>query len=311
MSKQVQENPEQQTTQEPVEETAQETSEEQTEHTEQPNGESAEGSEEAQGDETSETGSTEGESKPDDEQFIIKGKVGDEEITYDLRVPEQRQKLVDDAQKGIGFTKKSQALSEWEKANEPMLNFAQQVLQDETMQKAIVAKQLGIDPSTAFVKTAPPDEYWKEANPQAYWAAYYQHERTANDQARLEQGLKQYKQGLSQNYNTALVEKARVKHDLTDKQANDVAQYVISNMRPNSLEMYSERQFDDAVSALYGREKMKQQAIKQSDNFNKTMKTIAKSTAPAKTVKTVPPKVSKEVEAARSFKEYVKSVSKP
>ena len=287
--------------------------EEAPEQTEQPStDETAETSESAtEGEETEQAEETEVTETPaEDEQFFVRTKVEDEEIVYDLRVPEQREKLREDAQKGIGFTKKSQALSDWQKANEPMLQFAQTVLSDETMQKAIVAKQLGIDPTTAFVKTQPPDEYWKDRNPQAYYQALYQHEKAVNDQARLDAGLKQYKDGLASNYNNALVEKAKVKHDLKETETKEVIAYIQENMRPNQIGMFSERQFDDAVTALYGREKMKQEKLKQSDNFNNTLKKISKNTNVAKPTKVVPPKkVSDEVAEAKRFKDYVKGLA--
>lgn len=290
-------------------ESAEASTEEATEQTEQTQEETAESSEESASKESEQTEATE-EAPSEDEQFFIRNKVGDEEIVYDLRVPEQRKKLQEDAQKGIGFTKKSQALSEWQKANEPMVQFAQNVLQDETMQKALLAKQLGIDPSVAFTQTQAPDEYWREANPEAYYQAKYLHQKATDDRARLEAGLKQYKEGLASNYNNTLIEKTKVKHDLKENETREIIGYIQENMRPNQLGMYSERQFDDAVNALYGREKMKQEKLKQSEKFNSTMKKISKS-APTKSAKAPEPKkVSPEEAEAKRYKEYVKEMSK-
>lgn len=285
-------------------------SEETTEATEQTSTEeTAETTEESASEESEQTEETE--TASDDEQFFIRNKVGDEEIVYDIRVPEQRKKLQEDAQKGIGFTKKSQALSEWEKANEPMIQFAQTVLADETMQKALLAKQLNIDPTVAFVQSAPPDEYWKEANPEAYYAALYQHKKSTDDRARLEAGLKQYKEGLATNYNNTLVEKSKVKHDLKDSEVKEVVGYIQENMRANNLGMYSERQFDDAINALYGREKMAKEKLNQSEKFQKTMNKISKSAPVGKTSKAPEPKkYSGEEAEAKRFKDYVKEISK-
>lgn len=293
-----------------AEETTETQSEETAEQTEQPSTEeTAENSESATEGEESEQAENQTEQTQEDEQFFVRTKAGDEEIVYDIRIPEQREKLKEDAQKGIGFTKKSQALSDWQKANEPLLQFAQTAMQNEVMQKAIVATQLGINPEVAFVKSQPPHESWKEQDPQAYYEALYQHKKTVDDQQRLDAGLKQYKESLATNFNNALVEKAKVKHDLNDGNTREVINYIQENMRPNQLGMYSERQFDDAVTALYGREKMKQEKLKTSENFNNTLKKIAKNTTVAKTTKVVPPKVTGEVAEAKQFKDFVKSVS--
>ncbi len=245
-----------------------------------------------------------------DDQFIIKTKVYGEEESYDLRKPEDVERLKYDAQMGKTFTKKSQAVSEVEKANSEKIKFAEQVLSNPAMQKAIVAQQMNIDPMVAlYNQPVPmPDPNLADINPNEYYRQFYQAQQINADIQRLNVGLNAFRQQTAQSHNTAVINDVQLKYELQPQQVNQVNAFMTANFQPNQAGMFSKEQAELATKALFGEQISTRQQLTNTKNIQTKLKNIAKTTAPQKSSRSIPEKLTPTDKEAVDFKEFVKGM---
>jgi hypothetical protein len=247
--------------------------------------------------------STEETTTEEQNAFLFKGKFGEEELTWDASTPEGRQKLIDDAQKGIAFSKKSDALTAFETQNKQKLDAYNQIVGNETLMKILAAQQLGVDPTVLFQTPQPPDPALRETYPEYYIQEYNKYDMATRQKQAAEQHWNTMKAQQSSYQNSSNLQRAKMEHDLTDEQAGQLQKFITSGyFQPNQLGIYSDDQFAMAAYQLFGRQKMGQQQLDQATQIQKNIKKIS-STHPVSTAKTQTPA---EEQQAKSYLELVR-----
>lgn len=240
-----------------------------------------------------------------DEQFLVKTVVDGEERVFDIRDQAQRDELVETAQKGFHFTKKSQALSAWEQSKQQELQMAQQLLSNQDAVKMLVANQMGYDPMMVLGQPVVPDETMRETNPIEYGRQYGYYQLQVDQQRRFNDAVQRYNQQVSTSANFALFERARVTHNLNDQEYQEVQRVVVSDMRPNAMGTYSDRQIEAAIRAVTGRERESKNKLDQSNKVQQALKNATKT--PARQASARPPILNDAQKKEKEYTEYVKS----
>ena len=239
------------------------------------------------------------EAPPESKKFKLK--INGQEEEWD------EAKVIEFAQKGVDYGKKSQAIAEWEKANQQKLQFADQLMSDPNTVKLIVAKQLGYDPNMVLGNIQPPNEAMKEMYPDLY----YQQQALFNVAQSQRQAFDGAFSSLinlnAQSTNNAIFEKARITNDLNDLEYETVKNFVTQNFRANPAGMYSDQQIQAAVKATVDR--TASEKLKTANRVQQTLKKAASGTSPKTPANNKQEKVSDEVAEARRFREVAQSIS--
>jgi hypothetical protein len=210
------------------------------------------------------------------EQFIIKTVVDGQEQTFDIRDAEQRKSLQENAQKGFHYNKKMQSLSEWEKANQAQVQFNQGILNNPQMLEISVAQQNGLDPSSLYGELKPPDTGLYETNPQLYFQMDLDYRTKMWQRNQIKTMTEAYGKMQADINNNALFERARIEHELSDIEFNQVKTFLTMNFRPNNYNMFTKEQMDVASSAIVGKSR---QATQQMNTISKIDKSIKQASS--------------------------------
>jgi len=213
--------------------------------------------------------------------------------------------LVELAQKGFDYTKKMQSYSELEKANQQKLQLADQFLSNPNAVKYAVAQQLGYDPNMVMGNLKPPDPNIREIYPEQYGReeAYYQ--LASQQKAQFENALNGMMALNTQSVNNAVLQKARLEHELNDEQFNTVQQFLTGRVRPNQAGFYTTEDVDYVVRALYGEQKKASALLNQTTKIQKIIKeSKPRSPVPQRAVEDVP----SDVKSARDYKKWTQDM---
>jgi len=175
---------------------------------------------------------------------------------------------------------------------------------DETLQKGMAAKALGMDPRIAFLEPSDPPETLKEYDPDSYYKQKYEADSIRKEKARLDEYFGKIKSQSSQQFNEALFAKARVTHDLNDQQLGQVQEFIQNRIQPGAGGLYTDDDLSLAVTALFGVERAGKAKLESTEKIRTTIKKAGSSTSPAASPK--PPKLTKEQKERQEFHEFVK-----
>ena len=242
-----------------------------------------------------------------EDPYLLKTVVDGQEEVWDLKDEERRKKAVEFLQKGVDYGKKSQAIAEWEKANQQKLQFADQLMSDPNTVKLIVAKQLGYDPNMVLGNIQPPNEAMKEMYPDLYYQQQALYNVAQSQRQAFDGAFSSLINLNAQSTNNAIFEKARITNDLNDSEYETVKNFVVQNFRANPAGMYSDQQIQAAVKATVDR--TASEKLKTANRVQQTLKKAASGTSPKVSANIKQEKVSDEVAEARRFKEVAQSIS--
>ena len=241
---------------------------------------------------------------PEKKKFVLK--VDGQDVEKEYTEDEERAEL----QKAIAFSKKQQALAEFEKTHQQDLSIAQQVKTDPTFMKAQLARLQGYDPSIVFANPTPPPDWLKETNPDAWAQAKADHDFTVRAKSSIDQAFNSYVQMTSETNNRTVFEKAKMHFDLSDDQYNRLTAHVRNKVMPDRMGLYSFEDVETQYWALFGRENAAAEKLKTSESINASLQRGAKRT-PAKPAGTKPEKLPPDVEEARRFRQWLKESTSP
>lgn len=245
------------------------------------------------------------EAESEEDPTIVRATVKGEEVVYDVKKKEDRERLRADAQKGIDYTKKSQALAEAERQHQSELGLAREMMNNPIIQKMMVAQRLGIDPSIVTARPIPVDESLREINPAVYWQQYYANDYVGKSQKLIEDTLGTVFTQTAQTNNTAFLNRVQADNDLSDMETQQVSQFMTENMRPSQIGMYSKQQFDAAVKIVQSN-RLPGERLKIADNINQKLTRAMKATPKKTSVKEAPPQ---EDSSQSDFLKYVEDSS--
>ena len=242
-----------------------------------------------------------------DEQFLIKTVVDGQEQVFDIRDAEQRKTLQENAQKGFGYTKKMQSLSEWEKANQSQLQFSQMIMNDPDILKISVARQNGLDPASLYGQLQMPDPSLVESNSVLYNQLLFDYQTKAWQRQQIENMTQAYGKIQADMNNSALFERARIEHELNDQEFNQVKTFLTMNFRPNNFNMYTKEQMDVAAGAIVGKTRQAQQQMTAIQKIDKSIKTASQPQTASVKVRPVAPAKKDTDDFHRYVREKVRS----
>lgn len=224
----------------------------------------------------------------------------------DIEVEDEAE-LIALAQKGFDYDKRVQSLSALEKANLQKLQLADQLMTNQSAVKYALAQQLGYDPRMVLEEIPAPDPQYRETNPEWFGRQQAIFELARDQKQKFEAAIQGMVSLNAQTSNMAVFEKARLDNNLSDEQFQNVQAFVSQRMRPNQMGFFSSEDVDYAVMALYGKERIASEKLKQA---TKIQNTIKQATTPRATpVK--PPKgdLSPEEKDSSEFKKHVQERS--
>lgn len=193
-------------------------------------------------------------------------KFGEEELE------KTEEELLQLAQAGLGFTKKSQGLSEYEKSVNDKVRLAEQMLSDPMTFKWQVAKNANIPIESLFITPQQPPEWLKETDPVAYGEQMANFKMQLLQKQYVDATLQQTMQRYVVENNTALINKARIDSDLNETQTNQLMQTLNTFYRPNDYGMFTREQVDMATRALFGVNAVRDTKLQTSNNLVKSIK---------------------------------------
>ena len=239
---------------------------------------------------------------PEKKKFVLKvdGQDDEKEYTED----EERAEL----QRAIAFSKKQQALAEFEKTHQQDLNIAQQVKADPIFMKAQLARLRGLDPSIVFATPQPPPDWLKEADPNAWAQAKADYNFSVLAKSDIDQAYNSYVQMTSETNNRTVFEKAKMHFDLSDDQYNRLTTHVRNKVMPDRMGLYSFEDVETQYWALFGRENAAAEKLKTSESINASLQRGAKR-PPAKPSGTKPENIPADLAEARSYHQFVKELT--
>ena len=233
---------------------------------------------------------------------VWKIKHGEEEIEV-----RDEAELLSLASKGVDYQKRVQAFTEAEKSRGAQDQIAGAVLNNPQLQKALIASQMGYSPAVVMTEPQNPPEAMLQYDPQSYYKQLAEADMQRQQKQYVDNAFNELSTRTRETVNTSVLESARIRHDLNDKQYGEVQQFVQSNMRPSSAGTFSPSQVDFAVKALYGEQKEAQSRLAQTRQIQDTVKR-AGSSAPA-TPAQRPQEQAPDVAKAVAYKEFVKSMA--
>lgn len=213
------------------------------------------------------------------------------------------EELLEQARKGVGFTKKTQALSEWEKANQQKLQLADQLMGNPNTVRYLMAQQLGYDPQMVLGNPQAPDPSWREQYPDQYWQQKAYYDTAVTQKQAFDNAFNSIVSLNAQSANSALFEKARIQNNLSDSEYQSVRSYVDQNMRANQAGMYSDAQIQGAIRAVVDRSASEK--LETANRVQQTLKKAATSSSPQKQIPQRQEKLSKKEKDEREYNEYV------
>jgi len=246
---------------------------------------------------------------------------GTTEVTEEVTAPEEAQpdapkrkitwqgqevevdesELVELAQKGFDYTKKMQSYSELEKANQQKIQLAEQLMSNPNAVKYAIAQQLGYDPNMVMGDVQAPDPSLQDQYPEQYGRQQAYFELASQQKQVFENAVNSMINLNTQSVNSAVLHKAKLQHELSEEQFNQVQTFLTNRVKPNQAGFYSSEDVDYVVRALYGEEKKASALLNQA---NKIQKTIQKATSPARVSKRAVEEVPSDVKDARGFKQW-------
>lgn len=216
--------------------------------------------------------------QPDpNDQFLIKAVVDGQEQVFDIRDAEQRKQLQDNVQKGVHYTKKMKSVSEWEKANLAQTQFAQMIMGDPDILRISVARQNGLDPSALYGELKPPDPSLAEVNQPLYSQLFFEYQTKVWQRDQINKMTEAYGKMQSDMNNNALFERARIEHELTDLEFNQVKNFLQMNFKPNAFGMFSKEQMDVASDAVVGKNRQAQQQMNTIKKIDQSIKSASQT----------------------------------
>jgi hypothetical protein len=232
---------------------------------------------------------------------------------YKIKVDGQEEEhdeneLIELAQKGVAFSKKQQALADMEKAQQFKTQAFDQLVNDPSIMKAMFARQMGVDPAVVLQNLQPPDPAYKDTNPEWYYPAQSKYEIAMGQRQAVEQGVNAFIKQSSDATNVQLVARTKLKHDLNDQQANEVANFVNSRLKPGMFGMYSEADMDTAVAALYGKQRQEQDKLQTANNIRETIKRGVQS-QPARATSQRKEELPQDVAEGRNFLNFIRELN--
>lgn len=242
------------------------------------------------------------EPEPIPEPKKYKLKVRGEEIEAD------ENEVVEYAQKGIDYQRRTQALSEIEKANQLKLQVFDQLASNPEVMKMVFAQSQGFDPSLVMDNPQPPPEALRDYSPEYYYDQLANYKVRTQQKQALENATQAYLRQTSVINNGALFEKARIESDLNETEFQEVTRFVQNNIMPNSLGLYSEKQLEAAVAAVVGKGRIESDRLKQANKIQAKIQQAKPSPKPTRAKAPEPPDDPK-VQDAIAYKEYVKQFS--
>lgn len=255
---------------------------------------------ESQTDDTQETK----EAQPKDDEYIFKLKNKEEEIVLDVRNPEHRKQLEENARKGIDYTKKTQLISELEQNLRDQQSKVASLQSDPDFVRLGIAKQMNIPAEVLFQNPQPPNEAMKDYAPTEYIQAYNSWDLAVKQKQLVENTFQMLQKQNSDSINQALVKRARLKYDdVGEKEFTDMLNWASQRFQPDPRTgVYPEDSLDIAYKQLFGEKKMEETKLKLSNNFNKKIQEAVKQ----KPVKTVNQRVQKPAESTeKQFLDFV------
>ena len=211
------------------------------------------------------------------------------------------------AQKGFSFNQRMQAIAEMERANQQKLQLADGLLNSPEATKFVLAKQLGYDPNMVLGNVQPPDPSWRETYPEQFGRAQAQYELAQNQRQAFESTVSNMLALNAQSANDAVFQKARLENNLDDTQYQQVRNFVTQRFRPNPNGMFSAEDVNLATMALFGRDRIASEKLKNSQNIQQTIKQAGSTRGQ---VSQRPENISPQSKEAREYKEFVERASR-
>ena len=233
---------------------------------------------------------------------VWKIKHGEEEI--EIR---DEAELISLASKGVDYTKRVQAFTEAEKSRGAQDQIAGAVLNNPQLQKALIASQMGYNPSVVLSDPVEPPEGLLQYDPQAYYKQKADADNQRVQRQYVENAFTELSSRTRETVNTSVLESARIRHDLNDKQYAEVQAFIRDNVRPSSSGTFSSQQVDFAVKALYAEQKEAASRLAQTRSIQDTVKRAGSTTAATPVPR--PQEADEAVAKAKAFKEYAQSMN--
>ena len=219
----------------------------------------------------------------------------------------EESELIENAQKGFDYSRKTQSLAELEKANSQKLQLFDQLTQNPVLWKMAMAQNMGYDPALVTANPQQPDPSLESYNPVLYGRQMSEYEQQIRGKQAVDIALQNYINQATAVNNNALFEKGKIVHNLNDAENQQVVGFMQQQMRPNQMGMYSEQQLEYAVNAVLGKGRISEAKLKTTENIQQIIKKAVTGAPPASTkTKTEEPAQTK----AREHLEYVKSLQK-
>lgn len=214
-------------------------------------------------------------------KFKIKRNGEDIELT--------QEQLLEEAQKGYDYTRKTQELAEVRKQQEWKINTFDQLAQNPAMMKLAMATQLGYDPSLVVANPTPPPQELAQADPVLYTRLQTNYENDMRNKQVIDQAVNAYISKTATENNVATLNLVAIENNLNDQQKSEVAQFVQNNLRAAGTGMYSKNQIEIAVTALYGKQKQQEKVLNTANQVRTNLKKIADTPPASNPKKQQPP----------------------
>lgn len=238
-----------------------------------------------------------------DDQFFFREKVDGQEVVWDIRDPEQRKQLSANARQGFHYSKKLQALSEAEKANEGWTQLGRAAVSNPAFLQAMMAEKLGYGPEVLYGPTQPPPDWMREQDPNAYADALASHKESIRARAIIDRSVETYLGQVSSSTNQILFDRVKLQQELSDAEAKTLRQYVEAKIKPNNLGVFEAQDVENAYWALFGRQRMASEKLKTSEQIKKT---IQQAATPQSATSVKPERLTKKQKEDRGFVDYVR-----
>lgn len=212
------------------------------------------------------------------------------------------------ANKGLDYTKKTQALSEVEKALSAQAEQQKLLASNPNAVKLLLAQQANIDPKYLFLDIPQPHPELQQIDPQGYAQAWVDYQMGVKAKETIGNMLNVMLQNQAQQQNGAIIQRARLKYvedgEVGETQFNEMIEWAKNHVRPNTDGVYPSDTLDVAYKYLYGDKQMANEKLKISENIQKNLKEAVK----AKPATAVNKRVEKPAKSAES--DFLNFVSK-
>lgn len=216
--------------------------------------------------------------KPTDDEFVFKLKNKDEEIVLDVRNPEHRKQLEENARKGIDYTKKTQLVSEIESELKAQKAKYSSFETDPDYVRLGIAKNMNIPAEVLFQNPQPPNEAMKDYDPTGYIQAFNSWDLAVKQKQLVENTFQMLQKQQSDSINTAIVKRARLKYeDTSEGEFKEMLTWASQRFQPDPRTgVFPEDALDIAYKQLFGEKKMANDKINISNNIQKKIKEAVK-----------------------------------